>query len=152
MTGSTIMYFAYGSNMDSNRLHNRIGDVSSSERAYLSRFQFQYNKLSYKLDRVYANIMPENHSVVWGVLIEVDEAQLDKLDDDEGVENGHYRREKVTVVTDQNIEIEALTYVSEEKWVRSGLQPKEVYRNFCIRGAEEFNLPQEYVNQFLKFI
>ena len=96
--------------------------------------------------------MPENHSVVWGVLIEVDEAQLDKLDDDEGVEKGHYRREKVTVVTDQNIEIEALTYVSEEKWVRNGLQPKEVYRNFCIRGAEEFNLPQEYVNQFLKII
>ena len=150
MTESTIMYFAYGSNMDSKRLYDRIGDFSSSERAHLSGFQFQYNKLSYKLNQVYANITPELNSVVWGALIEIDESQLEKLDESEGVGNGHYRHEKVMVVTDQNIEIEALTYVSEEKWVKDGLKPKEKYRNFCIRGANEFNLPQEYVNQVLK--
>ena len=150
MNQSKIMYFAYGSNMDSNRLYNRIGNFSASERAHLPEYQFQYNKLSYMLNQVYANIIPEPNSVVWGVLVGIDELQLEKLDESEGVENGHYRHETVSVVTDQNIEIEAVTYIAEENWIKDGLKPKDKYRNFCIRGGEEFNLPQEYVDRVLK--
>jgi len=145
-----ILHFAYGSNMDSKRLQNRVGNVLAPQRAYLSGFRFEFNKLSYRLHTVYGNIMPDSNSLVWGVLITLNQQQLDKLDVSEGVENGHYRQEKVIVVTDDDIEYEAITYVAEDKWVKNGMKPKETYRNHVITGANEFNHPQEYIERIKK--
>ena len=144
-----IMHFAYGSNMDSNRLVKRIGIVSSAQRAFLSGFRFEFNKLSYRLQTVYGNIMVDNDSTVWGVLMEITQSQLDKLDISEGVENGHYRQEKVIVITDDDVEHEAITYIAEDRWVKDGMKPTETYRDYVINGANEFQLPPEYVEGFL---
>ena len=144
-----IMHFAYGSNMDSNRLVKRIGNVSSAQRAFLSGFRFEFNKLSYRLQTVYGNIMVDIDSTVWGVLMEITQSQLDKLDISEGVENGHYRQEKVIVITDDDVEHEAITYIAEEKWVKDGMKPTETYRDYVINGANEFQLPPEYVERVL---
>ena len=50
--------------------------------------------------------MVDIDSTVWGVLMEITQSQLDKLDISEGVENGHYRQEKVIVITDDDVEHE----------------------------------------------
>ena len=142
-----ILHFAYGSNMESNRLHKRIGNVSSPQRAYLSGFRFEFNKLSYHLETVYGNIMADIDSTVWGVLMEITQSQLDQLDVNEGVENGHYRQEKVIVITDDGVEYEAITYVAEDKWVKEGMNPNETYLDYVINGANEFQLPLEYVER-----
>ncbi|MBT3970848.1 MAG: gamma-glutamylcyclotransferase [Euryarchaeota archaeon] len=145
-----ILHFAYGSNMDLNRLDKRIGNVSSTQRACLSGFRFEFNKLSYRLNTVYANIMLDLDSTVWGVLMNITQQQLDKLDISEGVENGHYRQEKVIVVTDDDVEHEAITYFAEERWVKDGMKPTETYRNYVITGSNEFDLPQEYIERIKK--
>jgi len=145
-----ILHFAYGSNMDPNRLDKRIGNVSSTQCAYLSGFRFEFNKLSYRLHTVYGNIMLDIDSIVWGVLMEITEQQLDKLDISEGVENGHYRQEKVIVVTDDDVEHEAITYVAEDRWIKGGMKPTETYRDYVINGANEFKLSHEYVERILE--
>ena len=146
MSGN-ILHFAYGGNMDSNRLHKRIGNVSSPQRAYLSGYRFEFNKLSFHLKTVYGNLMLDLDSTVWGVLMEISQSQLDQLDVHEGVENGHYRQEKLIVITDDGVEHEAITYVAEDKWVKEGMNPNETYLDYVINGANEFQLPLEYVER-----
>ena len=76
-----ILHFAYGSNMDSNRLHKRIGNVSSPQRACLSGFRFEFNKLSYHLKTVYGNIMVAEEGIeIWGYGVPSVSARLSILD------------------------------------------------------------------------
>ncbi len=145
-----VLHFAYGSNMDSKRLNRRIGLVSSAERASLHGFRFEFNKMSYRGDQVYANIMIDSEAIVWGVLMEITPEQLAKLDEYEGVEEGHYRREKVVVLTDLNEEIEAITYIAQDKWLKEDMRPEKSYLDYVLNGAVEFQVPQQYVERILE--
>ena len=145
-----ILHFEYGSNMDSARLFNRVGEVKSPLRACLKKFRFEFNKLAWNGKTVYGNIVDDDKSVVWGVLMSLNRQQLDELDDNEAVHLGHYRHKDVIVVTDDDVKHPAMTYVAEDEWVKDGLKPTETYRNYVINGAEDFKLPHDYVERIRK--
>ena len=75
-TKGTVLYFAYGSNMSSERLRARTPSATSLGRARLPGYTLRWHKLgrdgSGKCD-----IEPSNapRAAVWGVLYEIDSAE-----------------------------------------------------------------------------
>lgn len=134
------LYFAYGSNMMRSRLESpeRIGEVIDHGIATLQNYVVAFNKQGSN-GTGKANIMPVEQKETIGVLYEMSEDQLKKLD---GIEIGYYR---VLVHVEWRGEIKHVqTYVAVESKINNDLLPKEEYRGFLISGAEEHQFPEEY--------
>lgn len=144
--GPTIWYFAYGSNMDSHRLEERVGRSGIKwQKGKLTRYRLAFNKISSSGEGGYANIIQDNNGTVYGVLYLLTEEELQKLDRCEGVPN-HYGRVTLPVETEESI-VRAVCYVAAEDKVREGLKPSRKYLEHLVRGAQEHNLPPDYTQQ-----
>ena len=98
----------------------------------------------------FANIIPDPAATVWGVLYQIDAADLDHIDLTEGVLIGNYARIEIAVQPPGAASaIGAFTLVSERRDPR--LQPSTRYMGLLISGAEEHGLPADYV-AFLRSI
>ena len=78
-----VMYFAYGANMSSERLRSHVCFARAIGRAKLLNKRMVCNKKG-EDGSGKANLIESPGDVVWGVLYEVDSAELDKLDRAEG--------------------------------------------------------------------
>ena len=92
----TMEYFAYGSNMNPERMKQRIGWSPPSRGAVLQDYQLMFDKQSN--DGGKANIRPLKGEAVEGVLYQLAEKDLLSLDGFEGVSTGDYTREKLEVI------------------------------------------------------
>lgn len=139
-----MRYFAYGSNMSENRMEERVGgQYRILGKARLMRYKLVFNKQSSKNPlNGFANVMEAPESIVEGVLYEVSEAGMLKLDGNEGVPV-HYRRALVQVETDEGVQ-EATTYIACQEEVREGLLPTEEYLDHLLKGRKY--LSEAYYN------
>ena len=143
-TKDTYLYFAYGSNMSSERLRARTPSAISLGRARLPGYTLCWHKLgrdgSGKCD-----IEPSDApgTTVWGVLYEIDRAERDGLDSVEGLGVG-YDEHTVQVETDTVVR-EAVTYNARRGKIDAALRTLDWYKRFVLRGATEHGLPSEYV-------
>ncbi len=120
--------------------------------AKLEGYQFAFTKKSNwdsKLSRGSringkANISENNDSMVWGVLLDLTESEVEKMDDSEGTESGHYFRKTVEVITDSGI-VKAITYVAHDDKLIPNTAPLEWYLNHVLDGAKYHNLPDDYI-------
>ena len=135
------IYFAYGSNMNPDRMKEREAFFTTRVCGKLLGYRFSF---SFARTDGYgsANITPEKNSVVYGALYCLQNGGLDKLDAFEMVKQGCYRREKVTVETLEGEKMEATTYVVTEQYYQEGLVPRRDYLNHCLRGKDI--LPANY--------
>jgi len=140
--GGKILYFAYGSNMKENRLCQRIPSAKLMCRGRILNKRLVCNKRS-KDNSGKANLEDSPGGVVWGVLYEMDSSDLNRLDE---VEEG-YQRTTMNAQTDENKFVAAEVYISTE------LTPKAIpfnwYKELLVSGAQEHQLPEDYV-KFLK--
>ena len=147
MAGDVSWYFAYGSNMDADRLFEkrlRPGGVMPGERVAgrLDGWHLTFNKAA----RVPAgagagNIILQAGSSVHGTLNALPARGFDILDHFEGVATGHYERRTVRVVRpDIGSDVEAITYVALK--VGEGLRPTREYLGFLLAGRDL--LPADY--------
>ena len=145
-TKDTYLYFAYGSNMSSERLRGRTPSAISLGRARLPGYALRWHKLgrdgSGKCD-----ITPSNASgtAVWGVLYRIDGAERDGLDTVEGLGVG-YDEHTVQVETDTVVR-EAVTYKARPEKIDAALRPLAWYKAHVLHGATEHGLPDEYVRR-----
>ena len=137
-----IAYFAYGSNMSTERLRKRVPSAKPIGRAKLPDKRLTCNKKS-KDGSGKANLTDNTGYIVWGVLYEIDEIELNKLDE---VESG-YIRMIMKVITDEDSQVEAHVYVSSE--ITDDARPYNWYKKLIIDGAREHQLPESYV-KYLK--
>ena len=138
-------YFAYGSNMDSDRLKKRISrNQVEARKGWLEGYTLTFDKLAND-GSGYANIRPAESETVYGVLYKLTEEELRKLDRCEGVPD-HYVRRSIRVETEQG-SVQAECYVASEKKIRKGLRPRRDYLDHLIRGAQEHSLPPEYIEK-----
>ena len=93
-------YFAYGSNMNPERMKQRIGWNPPSRGAVLQDYQLMFDKQSN--DGGKANIRPLKGEAVEGVLYQLAEKDLLSLDGFEGVSTGDYARENLEVSINGN--------------------------------------------------
>jgi gamma-glutamylcyclotransferase (GGCT)/AIG2-like uncharacterized protein YtfP len=128
-----IYYFAYGSNMNSKRMLERVGEFSIIGRGVLIDFRLAFNKKAQgKVGEAYANVMPSSGDSVEGVVYQFDEIQ--KLDKPEGYPN-HYDR-KLMKISIGGETTEAWVYFAQESRIAEGLFPSKEYLEHLLQGKE----------------
>lgn len=131
-----MKYFAYGSNMDPERMKNRGVKFLKRERAILKGFKLVFNKISFQNPgEGFANIVEDDKEVVEGILYEIEENDLEKLDRHEGYPS-HYTRIKVNVTLENGQTVEAITYIARPDRTREGLKPSKEYLRHLLKGCD----------------
>lgn len=106
-----MKYFAYGSNMNPQRMRGRNINYAERNPAILKGYTLKFNKVSFRnLHEGFANIVPDAKEFVEGVLYDLSDTDIEKLDQYEGYPV-HYDRRQVKVMTGTGEE-EALTYIA----------------------------------------
>ncbi|GAV20192.1 AIG2-like family protein [Mariprofundus micogutta] len=131
-------YFAYGSNMSSKRLIERISSAKVLGTARLDDYIWCCNKLG-RDGTAKANIMRQDAAAVYGVLFSIKAKHCKPLDQ---IENG-YRRIEVELDFDGEKK-SAFTYQSE---LITNHPPTESYVSFIIDGLIEHRFPEAYVRE-----
>ena len=129
-------YFAYGSNMDVQRMKNRRIGFSKRCHAILPGYRLDFNKIASSDPREgYANIVVDRSHCVEGVLYDIDDADLTKLDYFEGYPE-HYDRTTIKVRPDNRSEVEATIYIAQSNRTKKGLKPSRKYLSHLLAAKD----------------
>ena len=104
-----MYYFAYASNLKRNQMAERAPDSKPRFIATLPNFKLTFTARSGRQGGV-ASITPHRGEKVIGAVYDISERDLKRLDGYEGYSTVYDRR-KVTVWTETNEPIEAITYI-----------------------------------------
>lgn len=143
-------YFAYGSNMNANRLSGRIGGRSVSGRlGMLLDYSVVFNKKTSNNDYAYANIEYRCKNVVFGMLYDLTGHELKQLDLDEGIREGRpgYER-KLFLIFDMelNRSCYAFAYIATDcRTLTNTLKPSPKYLQYFLENEK---LPPFYRASF----
>ena len=127
-----LNYFAFGSNMSAQRMHERLGWSPSRSGAILPDYEMIFNKHSN--DGGKANIMSSSGNIVEGILYSVNEEDLLILDKYEGVSSKQYKRYEIEVRDNNKNSITAVTYKALNTGKVSA--PTEEYLSYILEGKE----------------
>jgi gamma-glutamylcyclotransferase (GGCT)/AIG2-like uncharacterized protein YtfP len=140
-----MYYFAYGSNMNHEQMSKRCPSSKYIKRGYLQGYKFVYDGYSSMRGGAVANVVKSNSGIVWGGIFEISEDNLSALDRYEGYPN-NYDRKEVNITDDNNAISKAIVYYRINKEI--GKPPGE-YRQVVIEGANDCNLPEDYIKSYL---
>lgn len=142
VTPTTFFNFAYGSNMSTARLRDRVPSARVIGRGVLHCHQLVWHKVSKdgsgKCD-VVASDAP--NAVVHGVVFAIDQAEKATLDRAEGLGKGYEERQVVVEVGDEPF-VATMYYATRKD---PTLKPYSWYRAHVLAGAYEHELPPEYI-------
>jgi gamma-glutamylcyclotransferase (GGCT)/AIG2-like uncharacterized protein YtfP len=132
-----VWYFAYGSNMNLQRMMDRSAYFTQRKRGILHGHRLVFNKISgaYPGHGV-ANVVAERGYDVVGVLYEVDRPGIEALDGFEGVRGGHYIRTEMMVQLNDGNAVNAYVYVAHPNKVEDGLTPHDDYFYHLEQGLD----------------
>ena len=140
LSNVVLAYFAYGSNMSTARLRERVPSAHALGVGLLERHRLQWHKIS-KDGSGKCNVVADPEASVYGVLFEIHSSDKPALDRAEGKGFGY--DEKSIEILWQRRPIEALTYVATR--TNSYLLPWSWYKDHVTYGAREHGLPSDYV-------
>ena len=139
MTIGEHFYFAYGSNMNSQRVKRRGLDFTSVFAGTLKGYYLSFNKRSVvHLGAASANIMKQSqdshrNDFVEGVLYHLaDECQIELMDPYEGYPL-RYDRIMVDVQTQEGVK-SVWTYTANKAYLQEGLKPNTWYLEHLLAG------------------
>ena len=127
-----LNYFAFGSNMSAQRMHERLGWSPSRSGVILPDYEMVFNKHSN--DGGKANIMYSPGDLVEGILYSVNDEDLLILDKYEGVADKQYKRYDIEVNNHNKNSIAAVAYKALNTGKVSA--PTEVYLSYILEGKE----------------
>ncbi len=131
------LYFAYGSNLASRRMRERVPGARAVGRARLEGWRLVADKPG-RDGSAKLNVVRDAEAHVWGALWELRGEDLVVLDRFEG----GYARVAVTARAEPRA-VAATTYASALAQAGIGLDPG--YKAFVLEGAREHRLPREWV-------
>ena len=131
-----LNYFAFGSNMSAQRMHERLGWSPSRSGVILPDYEMIFNKHSN--DGGKANIMYSPGDLVEGILYSVNEEDLLILDEYEGVTAKQYKRYDIEVRNHNKNSIAAVAYKALNTGKVSA--PTEEYLNYILEGKKFLSL------------
>ncbi len=138
-----LFYFAYGSNMSTPRLLNRVVSARAVAVACLPAHALRFHKRgrdgSAKCDAFYTG---QDHDELHGVVYRIAAAEKPCLDECEGLGNG-YDVKTVTVLGKNGTNYRAFTYCATR--IDARLRPFHWYREHVLRGAIEHGLQDAYI-------
>jgi len=128
-------YFAYGSNLLSSRMRERVPSARAHGIAHLAGWQLTTDKAG-RDGTGKANLRPAAQAGVWGVVWRIDASEWHQLDACEG----GYRRIEVSLAP-----CPAQTYVSTR--FTSDPVLDVAYKRLLLEGAREHGLPAAWIAQ-----
>jgi gamma-glutamylcyclotransferase len=138
------LYFAYGSNMDNQRLFSRIGSADKFDNGIVYGKKLWFNKLGQD-GTGKANLVDDEGGIACGVLFHVNESDMIKLDK---FEVG-YEREILRIKSDKNGDIMATSYLAD--CPIDFINPSKEYMEHIVQGADNNDMKHTYI-EYLKTI
>ena len=129
--------FVYGTLMDPEKVKRILKRLPKSRIAYLPGYELTFNKKGDKGGN--PNLKPGRG--VWGVVYDVNESDLRKLD----LVSPKYARKYVEVLVDGK-PVKAWVYIAKPEYTDDGLKPDRSCIERMVRGARYHGLPEDYVN------
>jgi gamma-glutamylcyclotransferase (GGCT)/AIG2-like uncharacterized protein YtfP len=146
MIGTILMlYFSYGSFLDSETLRKHAPNAKFIKRAILPDFEVQFNFLSKTYGGGVTGIEPAPGKKALGVLYDVSPDEMERLDIVEGIPTGIYYRQTVTVVDEDGNHHQAETYRTTDP--KGPYTPTRRYLGLMIKGAKEHGLDPDYIEE-----
>lgn len=135
--GENVKYFAYGSNLSTRRMSVERGiKILERNRATLNDYELRFNKTARDNPQEgKGNIVRAKNMVVEGIIYDISESDLKKLDGFEGCPIG-YGRDIVMVRLENGSEVNAFVYVAKPSQVRNDLKPSMEYLNYLLEGKD----------------
>lgn len=131
-----MLYFAYGSNMDPMRMQERGIRWTGRKPAVLERYRLSFSKIAlYSKGAGAATIVPDGKAVVEGVLYDISDSDLQRLDEYEGFPD-QYDRIQVRLLTGEGTVVEAVTYMAQPHRIREGLRPTASYLQHLLAARD----------------
>jgi len=133
-----MKYFAYGSNCNPAIMAKKRVEFISRSRGRLNGYHLLFNKMALR-ERLpdgigFANINEDSAGTVEGVVYDIVDEHLPRLDESERYPE-HYRRITVTVETEEG-PTECLTYQAQLDKIADGLVPSRNYLNHILAGHD----------------
>ena len=142
-----IRYFAYGSNMLAERLQARCPSAKPRWVASASNYALTFCKKSKDgSGKATLSSCPTDRRPVFGIVFDLDEYELPKLDKAEGAGNGYDRVDDFQVRIEGCREpLRTVTYIADPAVIDPNLKPYDWYLNLIVAGARQHKLPPQYI-------
>lgn len=138
-----LFYFAYGSNMATARLRQRLPAARCLGRAEAPGFRVVFYKVGFRDGSGKCGLLRAgDNDLTPGVLYALDATDINLLDHIEGVGHG-YERLRLTVRLPDARLVEAVSYLAIR--LDSALKPFQWYKQHLLAGASEHALPRDYL-------
>ncbi|XP_066244821.1 gamma-glutamylcyclotransferase-like [Euwallacea similis] len=148
-----FLYFAYGSNLLSHRIHINNPSAERAGIGCLTDYQISFVTFSKRWKGASATIVPKKSGEVWGALWYVQNQDLENLDRQEGVHNNIYKPLQVDILLPDGKTVNARTYQQiaeapggELSELPQDCRPSVAYWKTIVKGAEETGLPKQYLD------
>jgi gamma-glutamylcyclotransferase (GGCT)/AIG2-like uncharacterized protein YtfP len=152
-----MLYFAYGSNLDWDQMRERCPSARFVSVARLKDNRLAFTRYSDFRKGGVADVIPKVGQEVWGVVYEIYEEDIGRLDACEGFQPGRpqeknaYSREERHVYQDgdekQPIFVSLYIAIRQES---GPFLPHPDYKRLIVEGAKYWHLPDKYVGQLEK--
>lgn len=140
-------YFAFGSNVDLDRIRKRCPSAQSLTTGKLEDYKLVFNMMGNKEEGKgggIANIEESIGDYVLGALYRIDKQELQELNVLE--QSMNYSVETMDIIVTEDYSIDATVYISHEK-SSERYAPTKSYRNFIIKGMESNKFPDDYQSE-----
>lgn len=135
MAVTDAWYFAYGSNMDPQRLDERRVEFTERQAGLLSGWRLVFDKRSKNDPTIgFANIVRDADFVVEGILYCLGPVGLERLDQFEKTPE-HYERVVLEIASDRG-HVDAWVYVATDEWRSPGLRVDPGYLQRLVTGSD----------------
>jgi len=135
-----VLYFAYGSNLWRQQMFGRCPNHREIGTGKLKQWRWIITT------RGYASIVVSEGDYVLGTVYDLSEADVRNLDRFEGVAQGNYRKEMITIEVDEK-SLNCLVYIDQ---VTKEGEPKNEYITRINNGIRDAGFPEEYVTTYLR--
>jgi gamma-glutamylcyclotransferase (GGCT)/AIG2-like uncharacterized protein YtfP len=137
-----MLYFAYGSNMLTERLRNRVPSAEPLTAAALPGRALRFHKRSIDGSGKCTLVDADEDAEVYGVLFRVNPDELTALDEAEHRGRGYERCRVHPQTAEQTFE--AFAYVAQPAYIDDALLPYGWYKALVMAGAHQHGLPPSY--------
>lgn len=142
----SFLYFAYGSNMLSERLRQRTPSCRSVGIAELRQYRLRFHKKSIdgsaKCNAWHTRRPTDS---IQGVLYRIDISERTALDAAEFLGLGYRRLQVVVGSSNSSHPVRAETYIALDSALNEELLPYDWYQALVVSGAQEHGIADEYV-------
>ena len=142
---NTLVYFAYGSNMLTQRLQARCKSARAKGMASVTGYRLAFSKRSTDGSGK-ATLVADPDGQVIGAAFEIAADDVKELDRIEGRGKGYERIEELAALSYPDRQpITVTAYIAQDDFLDPALQPYDWYRDLVLKGAEQQLLPDSYL-------